>query len=138
MDPKDHADLTPDEEPKDDEHKEPDTELDFEALMADAKSGKMDEDGLQEKLQAYQQAIKEEYEEKNKDSDVEQIAENTRAYFRGNVSLCAFQIVQLAQFSTSDGVRASCAKYVVDHVLEDVNAEGDPVKALLKELTGSK
>lgn len=129
------------ENPKDDEHANPevpDTELDFEALMADAKSGKMDEDGLQEKLQAYQQAIKEEYEEKNKDSDVEQIAENTRAYFRGNVSLCAFQIVQLAQFSTSDGVRASCAKYVVDHVLEDVNAEGDPVKALLKELTGSK
>ena len=91
-------------------------------------------ENLQEKLAAYQQAIKEEY-EVSSEADPENIEEYTRDFFKKNVHIFAAQIAHLAVHADSETVRMNCSKYGIEAALADSRADGDPMRDLLAELT---
>jgi hypothetical protein len=93
-------------------------------------------ENLQEKLAAYQQAIKEEY-EVSSEADPENIEEYTRDFFKKNIHIFAAQIAHLAIHAESETVRMNCSKYGIEAALADSRSDGDPMRELLTELTKS-
>jgi len=91
-------------------------------------------ENLQEKLAAYQQAIKEEF-EVSSEADPENIEEYTRDFFKKNIHIFAAQIAHLAIAADSETVRLNASKYGIEAALADSRADGDPMRDLLAELT---
>lgn len=96
------------------------------------------QDLLQSKLAEYQRAYQQEYEsgitETTSDDDVKSI---TQDFFRRNVPAAAARIVWLANNSSSDSVQASCSKTVLQMAFDEEKDSGDPIKNLLRELSGN-
>jgi len=86
------------------------------------------------KLQAYRQAIEEEY-ETSLDSDPENVEEYTRDFFKKNIHMAAAQVVHLAGTAESETVRLNASKYIVEAALADSRADGDPIRDLMNKLT---
>src|SRR5687768_3543538 len=112
-----------------------DPQRDFEELMAD---DDLTEEKLQERLKAYQQAYKEEFEVALKnDEALANVETYTRDFFKKNVSEAAAQIVWLSQNSTSDSVRLAACKLVVSEALIDSRSDGDGINEIIKKLQSS-
>lgn len=92
---------------------------------------------LQKKLNDYSAAIRQEFEESTK-ADPNNYEEYTRDFFKKNIHSMAAQVVWLANNSDSDSVRLSACKYGIDMALAQSKEDGDPIKALLSELTSGK
>lgn len=124
---------TPVEEP---EEVEVDSETRKELGIEDSEL--LTQDLLQSKLAEYQRAYQQEYEsgitETTSDDDVKSI---TQDFFRRNVPIAAAQIVWLASNSSSDSVRGSMSKYVIQMAFDEEKDSGDPIKNLLRELSGN-
>lgn len=91
-------------------------------------------ESLEAKLHAYHEAIQAEF--KLVEAAHEDNAEDAAIDFaKKNLPNNLAQVQWLACNSTSDAVRANCAKYMITLAREDANNEGDPIKKLLKKLT---
>jgi hypothetical protein len=95
----------------------------------------LDDEKVQEKLNQYHEAFKQEFETSVK-KNPENVDEYTREFFRDNLPMAAAQIAFLAANAESESVRFSASKYVILAAKEISETDGDPIKELLKELSG--
>lgn len=100
----------------------------------------LDEETLQRKLHEYHAALRSEFEATNvaELAEPEKAEVETREFFKKNVPHAAAQIAWLAQNADSETVKLNASKYVIEKAFKDSEADGDPVTALLKELTAEK
>lgn len=106
-------------------------------LLAQARKGELTEANLQQKLNEYSLALKQEYETKTKERP-DDLEEHTRDYFKDNLHNAAHQVVWLSNNADSESVRLSSCKLIIATALEQSKADGDPIAGLLAELTGKK
>lgn len=112
------------------------TSENFDELAAKAETGELTEASLQQKLNEYSAALKQEYETKTAASP-ENLEEFTRDFFKKNVHSMAAQVVWLANNAESESVQLSACKYGIGLAFAQSEEDGDPIKNLLKELTGA-
>lgn len=105
----------------------------FEELDKQADSGNLTRQSLQDELNRYAAAYREEFELASK-ADPENVEEYTRDFFKQNIHQAAAQIVWLASNAESESVRGNMSKYVIEQATKDAEDAGDPVRALLKKL----
>lgn len=93
---------------------------------------------LESKLRSYHDAMRSEFEiaEKAKDEAGAQKAVNE--FLREHVPVALANIVYLMQHSTSDSVRLSASKTVINEVLKGELGAGDPVEELINSLKAGK
>lgn len=88
-------------------------------------------------LRSYHQAIQEEFSSTaatvNQDN-VDDLEVNIRHFFRKNVNAAAAQVASLAAHSTSDAVRFSASKYIIQEAFGRAPGEADPVTNMLDRL----
>jgi hypothetical protein len=96
----------------------------------------LDNEEMQRRLHAYQQAIREEYETSLEDKTVDPdlLQESTDTFFRKNVPLAAAQIAWLSQNSTNDSTRFVAAKYIVERGLKSIKTPDDDLSKLLEKI----
>jgi hypothetical protein len=109
-------------------------DFDFEKLNDDPD---LTQEKVQDMLNGYAQAFREEFEEKTKKAP-ENVIEYTQDFFKKNINAAAAQIVWLTTNSTSDAIRLAASKYVIEQASKDAKADGDPIKQMLKQLTKGK
>ena len=106
---------------------------------ADASNEPLTEETLQAKLQAYHKAYEEEFkqatEAAEKISDSKKVEELTTDYFRGHAPEAAAHIVWLAFNSTSDAVRSTNCRYIIERAFKEERESGDPIKDMLERLS---
>lgn len=113
----------------------PPNDENFDDLKKSLDSGELTQESLQEKLKLWHAAYEQEFlEAQTKATEPADVAANTRQFFRNNAAASAAQIAHLAQFAYSEGVRASCSKYIVDKVMEDAEHEDNPIRSLMESL----
>jgi hypothetical protein len=95
------------------------------------------EENLQQKLNEYAAAFRQEFEESTKNSP-DNVEEYTRDFFKKNIHSAAAQIVWLSNNAASESVRLAASKLVVHEALTDARADGDPIKELLASLTPAR
>lgn len=110
---------------------------DFDELNEQADKGELTPEKLQDRLNSYHEAFRQEFESQIK-SDPENVEEYTQDFFKKNVHSAAAQIVWLSNNADNESVKLNAAKYVVEQALRDANKDGDPIKDVLKELTAKK
>lgn len=95
------------------------------------------QESLQEKLNSYAAAFRQEFEEKSKVAP-ENVEAYTKDFFKANIHSAAAQIVWLSNNADSESVRLQASKLVVQEALTDARADGDPIKDLLESLGKNK
>lgn len=97
-------------------------------------------ESLEAKLQAYARAVRTEFEtsEQAKEAGNENAEQFSIDFAKENLANNLAQVQWLAQNSTTDNVRLSAAKYMIQLAREDAANEGDPIKNLLNELSGKR
>lgn len=94
------------------------------------------EETLQETLNAYRLAMEQEFRAAAKAAETsESVQELTRNFFKDNCAHAAAQIAWLAMNAEGESIRLNASKYIIDKGLKDSADDGDPIKALLNELT---
>lgn len=112
----------------------PDNDNEFEELMKDES---LTEESLNDRLNSYAKAFREEFEEKSQ-ADPSNVEAYTRDFFRKNVHSAAAQIVHLANNAFSESVKLRAAELVVKEARLTSDEQGDPVKEILQQLTSKK
>lgn len=91
-------------------------------------------ESLEKTLHQYAAAIRSEFETSYSDTDPKENAERfSEDFAKENLPNNLAQIQWLASNSTSDGVRANCAKYLVELARKDATKDGDPIKELMSK-----
>lgn len=98
---------------------------------------------LQQQLQEYKQALREEWEAdqpKNSEEDVEKITERARNLLVSITPDAASTLKYLANHAVSEQVRMSASRYILDNALGKTGAftPEDPLAKLVDELTKNK
>lgn len=93
------------------------------------------EEKLQQKLNEYHEAFRQEFETAVENNGPENVEEYAQDFFKKHVPMAAAQITFLAGNSDSDTVRANCSKYIIEAAFANAVAAGDPIKDLLSKLT---
>ena len=94
------------------------------------------DESIQAELHAYAAALRAEFQmaqEQNTEPDVEK---HTRDFFKKNVQDAALQVVWLAHNSDSDSIRLKACTFIIKEAFEAGVKDGDPIKDLMRELTG--
>lgn len=94
------------------------------------------EASLQQHLNKYRQALESEY-VVEVEKTPENVAELTTAFFKNNAAHAAAQIAWLAMNADSESVKLNAAKFIIQSANADAEADGDPIKDLLKQLTNN-
>lgn len=93
-------------------------------------------ESLEATLHKYAHAIRSEFETSYTDTNPKDNAEQfSEDFAKENLPNNLAQLQWLAQNSTSDGVRASCSKYLVELARKQATEDGDPIKELLGKLS---
>lgn len=106
------------------------------ADMPELDPEKDDADSLEAKLREYAQAVRSEFEDATAtlpdDTDAETFSiDFAKDQLPNNLA----QIQWLAQNSVSDGVRANCAKFLVQLARESAKEDGDPLEKIFKKIS---
>lgn len=103
----------------------------------------MPDDDLNTKLQAYRKALEEEYEfdrlQAGGDADPAQTAQTTYNQLVKGGPSAILTLRALAEGATSENVRLSASKFIVESLLgkNSIATPEDPMTLLLKELAGN-
>jgi ferritin-like protein len=87
-----------------------------------------------DELHVYREALEQEYKTKV-ESSPDNVEKLTHEFFKANAAAAAAQIVYLSQNASSDSVRGSMSKYIVEAAKDEASKNGDPIRDLLKEFT---
>lgn len=94
-------------------------------------------ESLEKTLHEYAQAIRSEFETTCSDTDPKENAEQfSEDFAKENLPNNLAQLQWLASNSTSDAVRMNASKYLVELARKTAVEDGDPIKGLLKKLSG--
>lgn len=103
---------------------------DFERLSNDPE---LTQEKLAAELQAYSQALREEFEAKT-EKEPENVEEHIKGFFRANVHTAAAQIVWLSINAESETVKLSASKEIVRLAVAAEQDDKDPVANILAQL----
>ena len=107
----------------------------FDELMKKADKGKLSNNDMEKILQDYSKAVREEFEmatAKNPDN----AEEAARDFARKHQGESLAQIHWLSINADSESVKLNASKYLVQLAISESNADGDPIKQIMRELTG--
>jgi hypothetical protein len=94
---------------------------------------------LQAKLKEYQQALEQEWQTShNTDSNATTLTDikvKTADLLTSAIPKAVGSLLYLAQHAANESVKLKAAQYIIDKGLGGKTASGDPLEALLKELT---
>lgn len=122
--------MNPGDEPNEspENHENPSDE--FEELNS---KEELTEEDLQKRLNSYAEALRKEFEEATKAAP-SNVEEYTRDFFKRNIHAAAAQVVFLSSNAESETVRLKASQYVIEMAIADGERDGDPIRAMLKEL----
>ena len=109
----------------------------FDELMkkaADADKPELTNNDMQTILQDYAKAVREEFEMATKASP-DNAEEAARDFARKHQGESLAQIHWLSLYADSEAVKLNASKYLVQLAISESNADGDPIKQIMKELT---
>lgn len=107
---------------------------DFSEMKEAADKGELTPESLNDKLNQYHEAFRQEFEDKTKKSP-DNVDEYTTDFFKKNIHAAAAQVAWLAHNAESESVRLRASQFVIERALTDGRSDGDPIKELLKKLT---
>ena len=105
----------------------------FEDLSESADNGELTPQQLQEELAKYTAAYKQEFDEKLAQGTDSRVI-STREFFREHLSLAAAEVVYLCSNATSESVKLSAAKYIIETAIAQSEDE-ETISDLLKQLS---
>lgn len=109
---------------------------DFDRLNKKADEGELTPAMLQEELNKYAEAYRQEFEVATAKAP-EDAAEAARDFFRKNLATAMAQVVWLSVNADSETVRLNASKSIITLALAESRDDGDPVKKILAELMES-
>lgn len=109
-----------------------------ESLKSDtAQEPAVTDESLMAELNAYAEALRQEFAESQAHDTPADVETHTRDFFKKNVQDAALQVVWLAHNSDSDSVRLRASQFIIKEAFDEAVREGDPIKDLMRELTKS-
>ena len=96
---------------------------------------KVTDESLMAELNAYAEALRQEFAESQSRQEQPDVEKHTRDFFKKNIQDAALQVVWLAHNSDSDSVRLRACQIIIKEAFDQAQQQGDPLKELMLELS---